>query len=110
MVKRALTSTQVGGLLALIALACVLPFVLARTLAHFNDGPAPDKRAAWGTWPDVLRLHDAGILAPTTANPLQALFTRLQGWTGDTTPPPETPPRTLRLGGLTVTAMVSRPE
>lgn len=86
----------------------VLPFVLARTLVHFNDGPAPDRRVAWGTWPDVLRLVDAGSIAPTTANPLQTLFTRLQGWPGDPPIPPRTPPRTIHLSELTVAVAPSR--
>lgn len=88
----------------------VLPFVLARSLVHFNDGPAPDKRAAWGTWPDVLRLHDAGTIVPTTANPLQALFTRLRDWPGDLPIPQDTHSRTIRLDGLTVTITASRPD
>ena len=36
----------------------VYPFVLGRYLAHFSDGPEPDRRAAWGTWPQLLRLLD----------------------------------------------------
>ncbi|MGC4108467.1 MAG: hypothetical protein QM753_19260 [Thermomicrobiales bacterium] len=87
----------------------VLPFVLARTLVHFNDGPAPDPRAAWGTWPEVLRLHDAGVLDPGSANPLQTLFSRLQGWPGDPPIPPETLPRTIRLGDTTITVHPVRP-
>lgn len=87
----------------------MLPFVLARTLVRFNDGPMPDKRAAWGTWPDVLRLHDAGALDPAGGNPLQTLFARLQAVT-DAPLPPETPPRTLRLGGTTVVVIPERPR
>ena len=55
----------------------VLPFVLGRYLAHFSDGPEPDRRAAWGTWPQVLRLLDAQPIRATDANPLVSLFTRL---------------------------------
>jgi len=88
----------------------VLPFVLARSLVHFNDGSTPDKRAAWGTWPDVLRLHDAGAIGTTTANPLQALFTRLRDWPSDPPIPQATPPRTIRLGDLSVTVTASRPD
>jgi len=86
----------------------VLPFVLARTLARFIDGPPPDKRAAWGAWPDVLRLHDAGVLDPINGNPLQTLFTRLQTGT-DPSIPPDTPPHLIRLGNLTITVSPSRP-
>ncbi len=55
----------------------VYPFVLGRYLAHFSDGPEPDCRAAWGTWPQVLRLLDRQPIRATEANPLAALFTRL---------------------------------
>jgi hypothetical protein len=55
----------------------VYPFVLGRYIAHFNDGPVPDRRAAWGTWPQVLRLVDGQPFRATDANPLASLFTRL---------------------------------
>ncbi len=55
----------------------VYPFVLGRYLAHFSDGPEPDHRAAWGTWPQVLRLLDGQPFGATDANPLASLFTRL---------------------------------
>ena len=55
----------------------VYPFVLGRYLAHFNDGAEPDRRAAWGTWPQVLRLLDAQPIRATDANPLASLFNRL---------------------------------
>jgi hypothetical protein len=55
----------------------VYPFVLGRYLAHFNDGPAPDRRAAWGTWPQVLRLVNGEPFRATDANPIASLFTRL---------------------------------
>lgn len=55
----------------------VYPFVLGRYLVHFDDGPAPDRRAAWGTWPEVLRLIDGEPFRATDANPIASLFTRL---------------------------------
>lgn len=55
----------------------VYPFVLGRYLAHFNDGPAPDPRAAWGTWPQLLRLLDGHPVRASDANPLASLFARL---------------------------------
>lgn len=55
----------------------IVPFVLGRYLAHFNDGPAPDRRAAWGTWPQLLRLHEERSRHGTDANPIASLFTRL---------------------------------
>ncbi|MGC4189723.1 MAG: hypothetical protein QM589_00630 [Thermomicrobiales bacterium] len=87
----------------------VLPFVLARTLVHFEDGPQPDKRAAWGTWPDVLRLNDAGTLDPAGGNPLQTLFTRIHGWRGDPPLPPATPPRVIRLETVAIVVTPTRP-
>jgi hypothetical protein len=55
----------------------VYPFVLGRYLAHFSDGSQPDRRAAWGTWPQLLRLVDGQPFRSTDANPLASLFTRL---------------------------------
>src|SRR5688500_11240353 len=55
----------------------VYPFVLGRYLAHFSDGPEPDRRAAWGTWPQLLRLVDGQPFRAADANPLASLFTRL---------------------------------
>lgn len=51
----------------------VLPFVLGRYLVHFSGGVEPDRRAAWGAWPRVLRLIADG----TSGNLLASLFTRL---------------------------------
>lgn len=55
----------------------VYPFVLGRYLVHFHDGPQPDRRAAWGTWPQLLRLHASHPITGNEANPLSSLFTRL---------------------------------
>lgn len=55
----------------------VFPFVLGRYLAHFSDGPEPDRRAAWGTWPQLLRMLDGQPVRASDANPLASLFTRL---------------------------------
>ena len=55
----------------------VYPFVLGRYLVHFSDGPEPDRRAAWGTWPQVLRLLDGESVSAPVANPIASLFTRL---------------------------------
>ncbi|MDP9374305.1 MAG: hypothetical protein M3Q65_17985 [Chloroflexota bacterium] len=52
-------------------------FVLGRYLAHFAEGPEPDRRAAWGTWPQVLRLVDERPFGPSDANPIRALFDKL---------------------------------
>ena len=78
----------------------VYPFVLGRYLVHFDDGdgPGPDRRAAWGTWPQVLRLLEEQPMLPTDANPIASLFNRL---TQDGPPlqvDTDQPPRTIMLG------------
>ena len=55
----------------------VYPFVLGRYLVHFDDGPEPTRRAAWGTWPGLLRLLDGQPVRATDASPIAALFSRL---------------------------------
>jgi hypothetical protein len=52
-------------------------FVLGRYLAHFFDGPAFDRRAAWGTWPQVLRVVQGGTIGAEDAHPIQSLHHRL---------------------------------
>lgn len=58
-------------------------FVLGRYLAHFTGGPEPDRRAAWGSWPQVLQVVGDDAFGPDHRNPLGTLFTRLR----DATPP-----------------------
>lgn len=53
-------------------------FVLGRYLAHFAGGPEPDRRAAWGSWPQVLQIVEDGLFDPDNRNPLGALFARLR--------------------------------
>ncbi|GAC1394106.1 MAG: hypothetical protein NVSMB38_25160 [Ktedonobacteraceae bacterium] len=55
----------------------VYVFVLGRYLAHFFDGPDFDQRAAWGTWPQVLRLVHGKVFGADDANPMQSLFNKL---------------------------------
>lgn len=62
-------------------------FVLGRYLAHFDDGPEPDRRAAWGTWSQILQLTGGEPFGPNDRNPLATLHTRLR----DTTPAPAPP-------------------
>jgi hypothetical protein len=50
--------------------------VLGRYLAHFFDGPEFDRRAAWGTWPQVLRLVN-GASFGEDAHPIQWLSNQL---------------------------------
>jgi len=52
-------------------------FVLGRYLAHFFDGPEFDRRAAWGTWPQVLRLVNGTPFGAEDANPLLSLYNKL---------------------------------
>jgi hypothetical protein len=52
-------------------------FVLGRYLAHFIDGPEFDRRAAWGTWPQVLRLVPEAPFGAEDANPIQSLHNKL---------------------------------
>jgi len=61
----------------------VYVFVLGRYFAHFADGPEPDRRAAWGSWSQVLQIVGDGSVSPDNRNPLGALFARLR----DATPP-----------------------
>lgn len=81
----------------------VYPFVLGRYLAHFSDGPEPDRRAAWGTWPQLLRLRDGQPFRPTDANPLATLFTRLTNDTPTIQPPANAPSREIALGPARIT-------
>jgi hypothetical protein len=76
----------------------VYPFVLGRYLAHFSDGPEPDRRAAWGTWPQVLRLLDGQPFRATDANPLASLFTRLAKDVPLVRPPADASPREIAIG------------
>jgi len=52
-------------------------FVLGRYLAHFFDGAEFDRRAAWGTWPQVLRLVNDVPFGAEEANPIQSLYNKL---------------------------------
>jgi hypothetical protein len=64
----------------------VYVFVLGRYLAHFAGGAEPDRRAAWGSWPQVLQITGDGSLDPGQRNPLGALFARLRNATSPTVP------------------------
>ncbi len=76
----------------------VYPFVLGRYLAHFGDGPEPDRRAAWGTWPQLLRLLDGQPVRAADANPLASLFARLTKDVPPIRPPVDGPPREIAIG------------
>jgi len=53
-------------------------FVLGRYLAHFTGGPEPDRRAAWGSWSQVLQIVGDAPFDSDTRNPLGTLFARLR--------------------------------
>jgi len=76
----------------------VYPFVLGRYLAHFSDGPQPDRRAAWGTWPQLLRLLDGKPVSASDANPIASLFTRLTNDAPLIRPPAEVAPHEIAIG------------
>jgi hypothetical protein len=52
-------------------------FVLGRYLAHFFEGPEFDRPAAWGTWPQVLRLVNEVSFGAEDAHPIQSLYNKL---------------------------------
>jgi len=76
----------------------VYPFVLGRYLVHFSDGPEPDRRAAWGTWPGLLRILDGESVRSTDANPLASLFTRLAKESSRIRLPTDGPSREIPIG------------
>jgi hypothetical protein len=78
----------------------IYPFVLGRYLVHFDGGPDPDRRAAWGTWPQVLRLVDGQPFRANDANPLATLFTRLRQDVPLLRLPKDAPPREIPLGEI----------
>jgi hypothetical protein len=81
----------------------VYPFVLGRYVAHVSDGPEPDRRSAWGTWPGLLRLLDGGPVRATDANPIASLFTRLANDDPFILPPTDVPPREIAIGAARLT-------
>ena len=80
----------------------VYPFVLGRYLAHFSDGQEPDRRAAWGTWPQLLRLL-GGQSSHATANPLASLFARLMNDAPSIGPTTDVPSREIAIGATRIT-------
>jgi hypothetical protein len=55
----------------------VLPFVLGRCVALFDDGPAPETRAAWSDWPAFVQ-HVEAIAETSATSPLASLHQRVQ--------------------------------
>jgi hypothetical protein len=77
-------------------------FVLGRYLAHFFDGPEFDRRAAWGTWPQVLRLVNEASFGAEDANPIQSLYNKLMKDTPLTPPNPVLDVQEIPIGESTV--------
>jgi len=74
-------------------------FVLGRYVAHLADGSEPDRRAAWGSWPQVLRVVGDGPFDHDDRNPLSLLFARLRDATpADTTADADS--QVIEVGGL----------
>ncbi|CAA9563494.1 MAG: hypothetical protein AVDCRST_MAG70-1853 [uncultured Thermomicrobiales bacterium] len=76
----------------------VYSFVLGRHLAHLPDDGPPDHRAAWGTWPQVLRLLVGRPIRSTDANPLASLHTSLTRDRSLIGRQEDLPPRTIAVG------------
>jgi hypothetical protein len=81
----------------------IYPFVLGRYLIHFSDGPEPDRRAGWGTWPQLLRLLDGQPFRAGDANPLASHFTRLTNDVPLIRPPAADPAREIVIGATRLT-------
>jgi hypothetical protein len=64
----------------------VYVFVLGRYTAHFSGGPEPERRAAWGSWPQVLRIVEDESLDSGRRDPLGILFARLRDAAPESTP------------------------
>ena len=77
-------------------------FVLGRYLAHFFDGPEFDRRAAWGTWPQVLRLMGEASAGAEDTNPMQALHNKLIKDTPLMLSAPVLDVQEIRIGGCSV--------
>ena len=85
----------------------VFPFVLGRYLARFDDGPTPNRRIAWGTWPHLLRLRGGQPVSSNEPRPLAAIHARLAQDMTTITIPPGTPPQEVHLGATRLTVYPS---
>jgi hypothetical protein len=80
----------------------VYPFVLGRYFAHPSDGPAPDSRAAWGTWPQLLRWRDSQPSIAPASNPIASLSAYLTKDNPTVQLPPDIGKQTISLGTVSV--------
>jgi hypothetical protein len=80
----------------------VFPFVLGRYLPQFDDGPPADSRAAWGSWPQLLRLRDGRPFGAADASPLAWLFSHLKNDAPTIRLAADLPSRTIDLGAARV--------
>ena len=67
----------------------------------------PDRRAAWGTWPQILRLLDGQPLRASDANPIGSLFTRLTNDVPLVRSPAANSPHEIAIGGARLTVYPS---
>ncbi|MFA5307874.1 MAG: hypothetical protein WC370_00115 [Dehalococcoidales bacterium] len=63
-----------------IAITHILLFVIGRNFAHFSGDEQPDDRAAWGMWPQIIRLINDGSKNKVlyTSDPLGWIHTSLR--------------------------------
>ncbi|MFC1976217.1 hypothetical protein ACFLXQ_07450 [Chloroflexota bacterium] len=74
-------------------------FLLGRNSAFFSGDWTPDTRAAWGIWPQFLRLLDN---LPNYENPIESLFLALQKDSPLKKPSPEFDPHEMEIGNITI--------
>lgn len=74
-------------------------FLLGRNSAFFSGNWTPDTRAAWGIWPQFLRLLDN---LPNYENPIESLFLALQKDSPLKKPSPEFDPHEMEIGNVTI--------
>jgi hypothetical protein len=76
-------------------LNCFRVFVLGRNFAHFSGDDSPDARAAWGLWPQVLRVAAEQY---NDCNPIDGLFYALKSSSPLLKPRPEIKATQFKLG------------
>ena len=78
----------------------IYPFVLGRYLVPAGNGAQPDPRAAWGTWPGLLRLLDERPIGTRDTNPIASLHARLANAPGPVHP--QAPGREVHTGEIRI--------
>jgi len=82
-------------------------FIVGRNFSHFSGDTAPDERAAWGLWPQILRLAAEEY---DYADPVTSLYHQLRRTSPFLKPRPEVADMAFSIGGtrIVVTASPSR--